>query len=156
MLPCRQWTLADTKAFKCNRIKQKKKKIGTRYLIFVEVEVVVLLRSPGIQSLSLKTFNLLPLTERKKNQTVNSQTTTLKQPGAVCERFLCFNCATCPSTGEGEEPVVMVAGVKAERWRSCAEGTLREGFWLADEEVGHASHPSLSDWLAVLEGQLEI
>lgn len=50
----------------------------------------------------------------------------------------------------------MVAGVKAERCRSCAEGTLSEGFWLADEEVGHASHPSLSDWLAVLEGQLEI
>lgn len=62
---------------------------------------------------------------------------------------------TCPSTGEGEEPVVMVAGVKAERCRSCAEGTLSEGFWLVDE-VGHASHPSLSDWLAVLEGQLEI
>lgn len=40
----------------------------------------------------------------------------------------------------------MVAGVKAERCRSCAEGTLREGFWLADEEdVGQASHPSLSD-----------
>lgn len=35
---------------------------------------------------------------------------------------------TCPSTGEGEEPAVMVAGVKAERCRSCAEGTLREGF----------------------------
>lgn len=61
---------------------------------------------------------------------------------------------TCPSTGEGEEPVVMVAGVKAERCRSCAEGTLSDGFWLA-EEVGHASHPSLSDWLAVFEGQLE-
>lgn len=35
---------------------------------------------------------------------------------------------TCPSTGEGEEPVVIVAGVKAERCRSCAEGTLSEGF----------------------------
>lgn len=47
----------------------------------------------------------------------------------------------------------MVAGVKAERCRNCAEGTLREGFWLA-EEVGHASHPSLSDWLAVFEGHV--
>lgn len=33
------------------------------YLIFVEVEVVVLLRSPGIQGLSLKTLDLLPLTK---------------------------------------------------------------------------------------------
>lgn len=52
---------------------------------------------------------------------------------------------TCPNTGEGEEPVVMAAGVKADRCRSCADGTLSEGFWLADEDVGHASHPSLSD-----------
>lgn len=35
---------------------------------------------------------------------------------------------TCPNTGEGEEPVVMAAGVKAERCRSCADGTLSEGF----------------------------
>lgn len=49
----------------------------------------------------------------------------------------------------------MVAGVKADRCRSCAEGTLSEGFWLV-EEVGHASHPSLSDWLAVFVGQLKI
>lgn len=34
-------------------------------LVLVEVEVVVLLGSPGIQSLSLKTFDLLPL---KKSQ----------------------------------------------------------------------------------------
>lgn len=39
-----------------------------------------------------------------------------------------FSMPTCPNTGEGEEPVVMVAGVKAERCRSCAEGTLSEGF----------------------------
>lgn len=38
------------------------------YLIFVEVEVVVLLRSPGIQGLSLKTLDLLPLT---KNNSTN-------------------------------------------------------------------------------------
>lgn len=38
---------------------------GGIYLVFVEVEVVVLLRSPGIQGLSLKTFNLLPLTNRE-------------------------------------------------------------------------------------------
>lgn len=49
----------------------------------------------------------------------------------------------------------MAAGVKAERWRSCADGTLSEGFWLADEDVGHASHPSLSDWLVAFEGQLQ-
>lgn len=60
---------------------------------------------------------------------------------------------TCPSTGDGEEPVVMVAGVKAERCRSCADGTLSDGFWLV-EDVGHASHPSLSNWLDVFEGQL--
>lgn len=60
---------------------------------------------------------------------------------------------TCPRTGDGEEPVVMVAGVKAERCRSCAEGTLSDGFWLV-EEVGHASHPSLSNWPDVFEGQL--
>lgn len=63
---------------------------------------------------------------------------------------------TCPNTGEGEEPVVMAAGVKAERCRSCADGTLSDGFWLADEDVGHASHPSLSDWLVAFEGQLEM
>lgn len=43
-------------------------------------------------------------------------------------RLLVINALTCPSTGEGEEPVVMVAGVKAERCRSWAEGTLSEGF----------------------------
>lgn len=47
----------------------------------------------------------------------------------------------------------MVAGVKAERCRSCAEGTLREGFGVV-EDVGQASQPSLSDWLAVVEGQV--
>lgn len=48
--------------------KEKTTKKTTRYLIFVEVEVVVLLRSPGIQSLSLETLDLLPLTERKKKK----------------------------------------------------------------------------------------
>lgn len=67
----------------------------------------------------------------------------------------CHNAPTWPSTGEGEEPVVIVAGVKAERCRSCAEGTLSEGFWLV-EELGHASHPSLSDWLAAFEGHLKM
>lgn len=67
-------TMADTKALECDRIKQKKRRKKRRYLVFVEVEVVVLLRSPGVQSLSLKTFNLLPLTEREKKQL------TVKQP----------------------------------------------------------------------------
>lgn len=44
------------------------------------------------------------------------------------DKFYALRLATCPSTGDGEEPVVMVAGVKAERCRSCAEGTLSEGF----------------------------
>lgn len=48
----------------------------------------------------------------------------------------------------------MVAGVKAERCRSCADGTPSDGLGLA-VEVGHASHPSLSDWPPALDGQLE-
>ncbi|TNN34265.1 Protein RNA-directed DNA methylation 3 [Liparis tanakae] len=47
----------------------------------------------------------------------------------------------------------MVAGVKAERCRSCADGTPSDGLGLA-VAVGHASQPSPSDWPPALDGHL--
>lgn len=95
------------------------------YLVLVEVEVVVLLRSPRIQRLSLKTLDFLPLTDRVETVSTARFRRTKTQKG---DKLGPKRVVTCPSTGEGEEPVVMVAGVKAERCRSCAEGTLRDGF----------------------------
>lgn len=83
--------------------------------------MVLLLGSPRIQGLSLKTLDLLSLRDTENHSRYSQQKEMQNQRNIV-------SVVTCPSTGDGEEPVVMVAGVKAERCRSCAEGTLRDGF----------------------------
>lgn len=86
--------------------------------------MVILLCPPGIQGLSLETLNFLSLIDRKLNFFKFS---FRREHDSETKDKAVFD-PTCPNTGEGEEPVVMAAGVKAERCRSCADGTLSEGF----------------------------